>query len=111
MAAMSEERKKYESAFMTDFWKLRKDNAVPEESDEYWEMLMQKYNELVYKYGQDPFIVAIASACVFEIESRSHPNEIRMEKIEGNIEKHLNEIRTRYGLQKMRIVYESGRET
>jgi len=68
---MQDDRKNFESAFMADYWKLRKRLYNPEDSDTYWNDVVTSTNNLAAKYGEDEYIVQILLANVDDIERRA----------------------------------------
>jgi hypothetical protein len=59
-------RKHYE--VITDSWKLFKDHSTPTGTDEFWQGLIDKTNDLHMKHGQTIFSEQILDAVVTEIE-------------------------------------------
>lgn len=68
MAAITEDRKKFEAAFMADFWNLRKKHGTVEMSDGYWDSVMNDVNMLGAKYGHDKYIEIMLMALIEDLE-------------------------------------------
>ena len=58
-----------ESEMMNDFWKFRKDFYYPEDSDDYWNQIMESANTLSKKYNSE-YMDQLLLVCVNEIEQR-----------------------------------------
>ena len=70
MAQISQERFKLESAFMQAFWKLRKEIGTPEETDKYWDDLIDKVDKIYNQFGRDEYVKNILLVMVDDLERR-----------------------------------------
>lgn len=57
------------SMFM-DYWKLVQDFWIPEKSDDYWNDLVKKENELYAKYNNSEYLRDMLRAFSKEVERR-----------------------------------------
>ena len=72
-----------EQSFMSDYWNFRKQFYYGEESEEYWEALVNETDRLSKKYNS-VYVDNILIVCVNDIE-------IRYKKIKGE---NVNELKT-----------------
>ena len=70
MAQMSDTRKKAESSFMNDYWSFRKQIGEPENSDAYWDFVVNGINQLEERH-KEPYFQNILMDCVFDLEIRA----------------------------------------
>jgi len=97
MAQISDERKKIESAFMKDFWDLRKAVATPESRQEYWNDVVDRTTAIWNKYDHDPYLSALILTMVDDIEARSKNKN--MEQMTLNL---VNRMRKKRGLPEVK---------
>ena len=71
MAEINEDRKRFESAFMADYWNLRKRICNPEDTDVYWNDVVRSTSDLAAKYGNDEYVEQILMVCVDDIQRRA----------------------------------------
>jgi len=71
MPQINEERRKFESAFLNDFWSFRKENWEPVDTDEYWTTVVQKIDEIAKKYKLDKYVQEILLVVVNDLELRA----------------------------------------
>ncbi len=50
MASVTAKEIPEEQKFFTELWNLRKKYYIPEDSDEYWNSVVNEFTELKYKY-------------------------------------------------------------
>lgn len=65
-----EELKKVYGMF-TDAWKFYKKYADVQQSDEYWEAVVDESGQIAKKYGNAKFAIALILAAVEELERKS----------------------------------------
>ena len=70
MAQIKPDRQQFESAFMSAFWKFRKEVGEPEKSDSYWDALVKKADALAEQFGRDPYTDSMIVLCVDELDIR-----------------------------------------
>ena len=68
---ISEDRKKFESTFMAEYWTLRKRIYAPEDKDSYWNDLVKSINDMAVRFGNDEYVIQILMVCVDDIERRA----------------------------------------
>ena len=70
MAQIDEQRKAMESAFMAEYWTLRKEIGTPEDNEAYWTHVINRCNQLGEKYCRDPYLVSMILNLVHDLEAR-----------------------------------------
>lgn len=70
MPQINEERRKFESSFLNDYWSFRKEHYEPVDTDEYWTTVVQKIDEIAKKYKLDKYVQEILLVVVNDLELR-----------------------------------------
>lgn len=78
MAQITEERKKMESAFMSEFWALRKAVAEPEDNHEYCDKVIKWTQKIYETYGKDEYVKRLLLANVDDIEKKAKQRGMRV---------------------------------
>lgn len=79
-AQLDAKRKDRESKFMGEYWNFRKAVGTPEESQAYWNQVIQGGNYLIGKYGKDEagnsdyYLTSMVLNLVHDLEARRQSN-------------------------------------
>lgn len=102
MAKIGETRKQRESAFMSEYWNLRKEIGTPEDNDAYWEHVVKSVDALAAKYSESPYFQFILTDCVVDLEIRARGTEEEYAKrVDENFLKTINYWRKGKGLREL----------
>ena len=105
MAQLGDTRKNMESAFMNEYWKVRKEIGQPEDRNEYWNEVLEILADIGDRYNRDDYIVNVLIACADDLEQRS--SEVTGAKFYKGKDATLmffNEIRKRKGLPPVGVI-------
>ena len=105
MAQLGDTRKNMESAFMNEYWRVRKEIGQPEDRQEYWSEINNRLTEIWDRYNRDDYISNVLMACIDDLEQRSsYETGAKFYKGKDATLMFFNEIRKRKGLPPVGVI-------